>query len=137
MAGDVGCAEKQNEIRREQKRRQAIGRGKAKKGIELEEGRIDRHVTGHFCGTTEQAIAEQFQRYPEQPITSEFFRQLMKNDGIQVDVGGIHGELTVTATEIQSKLKVYSVTVFTSGGYGIKFKSLPARGDLPSKVIVL
>ena len=56
MAGEPNTAEKQNEIRREQKRKQRLGRGRRKDERALENVKIKRHVTGKFTEKTEEAI---------------------------------------------------------------------------------
>lgn len=137
MAGEPNTAEKQNEIRREQKRKQRLGKGKKKGGLELENVRVSRHVTGSFDQEMQDAIAKRFMTKPEEPITTEFFRQYVKEKPIKVDCGDVHGTVEITEDDIKCSLVVYTVTVFTAGGYGVKFKTVGGRNGKPRRVIIL
>ena len=61
----------------------------------------------------------------------------MKGDGVEVDCGLTHGIVTVVENEIRCGLFLKSVTVFTSGGYGVSFKLVGGFNGKPERVIVL
>jgi hypothetical protein len=127
-------SEKQDEIRREKKRKQKIsaGKGSSQKRKQQEgEGKIPRHVTGKWSKSMEETIASEFQRNPTRPLTTGFFSHLLR-DGETIVVEateegsvGISGEVHITNTNITLKGKVdmdmWSCSVFTSGGYGVRF----------------
>lgn len=115
---------------------------------ELEDVKISRHLSGSFSGKTVDDIKDHFHRHPEIPVTTEFFKKLIYNSSIFVKVQEENSpseEVEITKEKIfpirrdtdgipsRFEVPVYSVSVFTSGGFGVKFKSLKDN----NKVIVL
>ena len=137
MAGEPNTAEKQNEIRREVKRRRGKGSKKSTHGKSTETN-FKFHVYGSFSEETKELISKRFRSKPEEPITTEWFRNVLKNNSITVDLTDSPIEKAViTSNGIKSvgtfDIDLFSVTVFTSGGFGVKFKTLKGQ----NRVIVV
>lgn len=132
-------SEQQNEIRRAQKAKQRLGTRKNKSNTtELEEVKLNRHVEGKFCGATADAIKEHFQRQPHIPLTTEWFKNYIKNGKrIDVDCPDVIGDVSIDFDDIHNGIALRSVTVFTSGGYGIKFKVIGGFNGKPRRVLIL
>lgn len=141
-------AEEQNELRRAMKAKQRLGRGKKKTGEDKQDFKVARHLSGKFSPETEEVIKKRFHFKPEVPITTEFFRRTLDRGSVFVRVSEENApaeEVEVTKSGIfpiirnaegvaeRIGMPVFSVTVFTSGGFGVKFKSLKDN----NRVIVL
>ena len=138
MAGEQNTAEKQNDIRREVKRRQSRGTKKHKETSKDETFDFKYHVSGKFSEDTKKVIHKRFMSTPEEPVTGEWFRNLIKGTSVIVDIiDSPIAQVEITSTGIKSiggfDIDLYSVTVYTAGGYGVKFKTLKGQ----QKVIVV
>lgn len=121
-------ATKQNEMRRAQKKRQSMGKRGAKNETKLEDVKIRRHVQGSWADDTVTAIRNQVLAYPGRPITTQFFRKMMKNEGVRVVINDeghdLEGrEVTITNDGITSELglELFSVTVSLDSTFGVRF----------------
>jgi len=140
MAGELNTAEKQNEIRREQKRKQRVGK---KKGFSRhvsagEKIKLPRVVSAKFSGETRAAIDQHIASRPDLPLTTGFFKKILKRgDPIDFKVTDENfptmqeGEFQVTSERIDTPIFVHTVRFWTGLGYGIEIKKLPS-----GKVIV-
>lgn len=135
MAGEPNTAEKQNEIRRAMKQKQKHYRKKQNNSGQKEDHRIARHIQGKFAGETAQQIADFFAKQPHYPLTTDFFRNILRNGGV-IFIEGKYGDVSITSDSISSGVDIWSVEVHTSGGYGVKFKTIGGRDGKPRKVIV-
>lgn len=138
MAGEPNTAEKQNEIRRAQKQKQRYGKKKNRGRVEDQEKiKVNRHINAKFGPNTELAIKEHFLNKPEEAVTTEFFRGLMKNQAVDVVGEAPYGDISITEADIECGIGLKTVTVFTAGGYGVKFKVVGGFQGKPRKVIIL
>ena len=130
MAGDPNTADKQNELRREQ-------RTNRKKGFSshtsaAEKIRLPRVVNAQFSGATKEAVDQRIADLPEIPITSGFFKKLLSR-GV-----GLHfrvkddkfptmneSEFSVTLEGFDTPIFVHTVRFWTGLGFGIEVKKLP------------
>lgn len=131
-------SEQQNEMRRAMKQKQRHGNGKRKEVKQLEEVKINRHIVGKFTGATEEAIKSHFLRTPELPITTDWFKNYIKNGNkINIESSSSMGEISIDFDDIHSGIEYRSVTVFTAGGYGVIFKVIGGFRGKPRKVLIL
>ena len=115
---------------------------------ELEQVKLARHLSGKLSEETQEKVKSYFLRRPEIPVTTEFFKKAITNSSVFVTVQEENSpseEVEITKDGIypirrnsdgvpeRLGVPVYSVSVFTSGGFGVKFKSLKDN----NKVIVL
>lgn len=134
MAGEVNTSEKQNEIRRAQKHKQRVGR---KKGFSshqssLESIKLPRVVSAQFSGETMASIDQRIADQPDLPITSGFFKKILKRgDVIEFRVNDerfptMNGEsFTVSSSGFDTPIFVHTVRFWTGLGFGIEVKKLP------------
>lgn len=134
MAGEPNTAEKQNEIRREQKRKQRVGKKKgfSKHVSASEKIKLPRVVSGVFTGETKAALDQRIVDRPELPITTGFFKKILKRgDPIEFKVNDENfptmdgEEFKVDDQGIHTPIYVHTVRVWTGVGYGIEIKKLP------------
>ena len=139
--------QQQNEIRRAMKAKQKLGSGKRKNDNIVEDVKFTRHVSGKFSEPTQELIKQKFHLNPETPITTEYFKKVLSNGSLFVTVSeedspsteveitssGIYPILRNGETVSRMNIKIYTVTVFTAGGFGVKFKSLKET----NRVIIL
>ncbi len=124
------------------------GKSRKNKKNVLEDVKLSRHLTGKFSQQTEELIKSHFLKKPEVPVTTEYFKNVIRNGSVFVNVSDENSpseEVEITNERIfpirrdsngvpeRISVPVFSVTVFTSGGFGVKFKSLKDN----NKVIVL
>jgi len=134
----VTKSEEQNQLRRAQKQKQRTGLGKKKKTNELNEIDINRHIVAKFCGATAEAIKSHFQNRPEEPITTDWYKNYIKNGNkIEVECPEAMGDISIDFDDIHSGIAYRSVTVFTAGGYGVRFKVIGGFRGMPRKVLIL
>jgi len=134
MAGDPNTADKQNELRREQKRKQRTNR---KKGFSshtsaAEKIRLPRVVNAQFSGATKEAVDQRIVDLPMMPITSGFFKKLLSRGvGLHFRVSDdkfptMNGdEFSVTLEGFDTPIFVHTVRFWTGLGFGIEVKKLP------------
>jgi len=129
MAGEPNTAEKQNEIRREQKRKHRTGK---KKGFgrqdvsASEKMRLPRVVNAVFTGETQAAVDQHIMDRPELPLTTNFFKKILKRgDPIEFKVNDdkfptMDGEtFRVDKEGFDTPIFVHTVRFWTGMGFGI------------------
>lgn len=133
MAGEPNTAEKQNAIRREQKRKQRTGRKKNRNTERGEEVKLSRHVQGDWSASTKTQLSSLMME-KGYIITSRNLVRLMLDGKLSVIVTDednplINGkEFFVTkegfkdAEENPPGYMFYSVTVPVGNGYGYQMR---------------
>lgn len=144
MASYAGAqtAEKQQELRRAMKHKQKFGKKKRRSDRDVDAVKIPRHLSGKFSKSTEEAISREMQANPTRPFTTEGVKKLLRNGDISVTIGTeehpLNGDdLIIKEDGFDYGIQIFTVSVFTAGGFGVKFKLVGGRNGKPERVIVL
>lgn len=136
MAGDPDTAKKQNDLRREQKRKQRMGRGKNRhqRNEQVEEARLSRHLKGDWSPETKTLLMSRLADKEGFVITSRTLHKLMLDGKLSVVVKDednvlINGKTFFVTKEgfkdedgDSPQYAFYSVTVEVGGGFGYQMR---------------
>lgn len=133
MAGEANTAEKQNEIRREQKRKQRLGKGRRQHIEQKESAKLTRFVRGDWSEETKTLLSSLIME-ENQVITGRTLVKIMYESKLSIIVDDpenplINGKkFNVTKEGFKDdkgngpEYDFYSVTVPTGNGFGFQFK---------------
>lgn len=133
MAGQTDKAARQNELRREQKRKQRVGRGKRKQSHEIEEAKLSRHVQGEWSAETKTLLTG-IMMEENRIVTSRSLVKLMFDKKLSVVVKDEENPLINNKVFHVTKegfvddeghppgYKIYSITVPVGNGYGFQMR---------------
>lgn len=133
MAGETDKAAQQNAIRREQKRKQRVGRGKRPQSREIEVAKLSRHVRGDWSAETKTLLTGMMME-ENRLVTGRSLAKLMfdgklsvvvkdsENPMINEKVFRVTKEGFIGEDGNPPGYKIYSITVPVGNGYGFQMR---------------